>query len=101
MVPPHLVFRLFLYFVVIICSEFPYSGANFTLADRSDQPRKSHDGLTWQIFPPIWFKFVTVGNPLNRNRMFVVAATICRPISPTDLDRPIVKTFDYNFDEIW
>ena len=58
-------------------------------------------------FHPIWFKFGTevVGKPLNKNRMFEVAATIFRPTSPTNQNRPIAKIlnlcFPSDLDEIW
>ena len=60
----------------------PNSGANLTHADRPDQPnlyfwQKISRWANLANFHPIWFKFCTevINKPLNRFRMFVVAAT--------------------------
>jgi hypothetical protein len=87
----------------------PNSGANFTHADRSDQPNlyfweKISRWANSANFHPIWFKFGTevIGKPLNRNRIFEVAATIFRPTSPTNQNRPIAKIFNFCvFRPIW
>jgi len=78
----------------------PNSGANFTHADRPDQPNlyfwDNNFTMGWLgKFTSIWFKFWTnvIGKPLNRNQMFEVAATIFRPTSPTNQNRPIAKIF--------
>ena len=87
----------------------PNSGANFTHADRPDQPNLYFwEKISWWAnlanFCPIWFKFCTecFGKPLKRFRMFEVAATIFRPTSPTNQNRPKVKIFNFRvFHLIW
>merc|ERR1712002_279827 len=87
----------------------PNLGANFAHADRPDQPNlyfweKISRWANLANFHPIWFKFGTEvnGKPLNRFRMFEVAATIFRPTSPTNQNRPIVKIFNFCvFSPIW
>ena len=87
----------------------PNSGANFAHADRPDQPnlyfwQKISRWANLANFHPIWFKFCTkvIGKPLNRFRMFEVAATFFRPTSPTDQNRPIAKIINFCvFRPIW
>ena len=86
-----------------LCGDFPWLACmdpnfwvNFTHADRPDQPNlyfwvKISRWANLANFHPIWFKFCTevISKPLNRFRMFEVAATIFRPTSPTNQNRPI------------
>ena len=81
----------------------PNSGANFTHADRPDQPNlyfleKISKWANLAIFHPIWFIFGTdvIGKPLISFRMFEVVATIFRPTSPTNQNRPKVKIFNFH-----
>ena len=87
----------------------PNSGANFTHADRPDQPnlyflKKISQWANLANFCPICFKFGTniIRKPLNRFRMFEMVATIFRPTSPTNQSRPKVKIFNFRvFHPIW
>ena len=80
---------------------------NLTDADRPNQPNFWQTISRWANlanFHPIWFKFCTevISKPPNRFRMFEVAATIFRPTSPTDQNRPIAKIFNFCvFCPIW
>ena len=87
----------------------PNSGAILTHADRPNQPNlyfweQISQRANLANFHLIWFKSGTVliGKPLNRNRMFEVAATIFWPTSPTNQNRPIAKIFNFCvFCPIW
>ena len=92
-----------------LCALNPNSGANFTHADRPDQPNlyfweKISKWANLTISHPIWFIFGTevIGKPLLRFRMFEVVATIFRPTSPTNQNRPKVKISNFCvFCPIW
>jgi len=74
--------------------------SNFTHADRPNQPTSQNlkNGLTRPIFFSIEFKLGTevINNLPDGNAMFEVAATIFRPTSPTNQNRPKVKIFNFH-----
>ena len=83
--------------------------ADFTHADQPDQPNlyfweKISKWANLAIFHLIWFIFGTevIGKPLIRFRMFEVVATIFRPTSPTNQNRPKMKISNFCvFRPIW
>ena len=88
-----------------MCFEFEF-GSQFH-PRRPAQPANQLKFSKWAnlaIFCPICFKFGTkvISKPLNRFRMFEMVATIFRPTSPTNQNRPKVKISNFRvFYPIW
>ena len=82
----------------------PNLGAILTHADRPNQPNLYfwEEVSQWANlihFHPILFKSCTevICKPINGFRIFEVAATIFRPTSPTNPNRPKAKIFNFVF----